>query len=401
MNFPSGSKSRNPFLRIFILFCISFIQILLAQGQVKPIDKDKIKDFFEDQEFDDAISYLLPIARNDSNDLEILSELAYAYYMNEDWNTALAYYQRIYAIDSTHFLANHYLALIQMNTDPEQAQVYTRHLIQQFPRKAVYYRNMGDLWRKRKQSDSALAYYRLAYGLGPGDLKSAFGLADILVDQNRFAEADKIIEAGLTRDSLHISFLKLRIRSAYESKDYPAAILPGERLIRISEGSLSPLTQLALSYYNLKQYTDCIRVCQYMKDAGMNTESINYYEARSWAQLKEFSKSNELLKICLGLAISRTAELYYYDLGENAESMKQFKSAIRQYDTAYYLFRNPLMNYNIGRIYEIPLKNPKLAQKYYGKYLITANPQTPEEKKAYRYVRSKWGKKNLNPSATK
>ena len=92
----------------------------------------------------------------------------------------------------------------------------------------------------------------------------------------------------------------------------------------------------------------------------------------------------------------KLAELYYYNLGENDEAtVRQYKAAITQYDTAYYLFKNPVMKYNCGRIYESNLKNMKLAQKYYTQYLALAKPESPDEKKAYEYVRKKWGKKKI------
>jgi len=52
----------------------------------------------------------------------------------------------------------------------------------------------------------------------------------------------------------------------------------------------------------------------------LNIEAIYYYEAKAWAKLKDFAKSNELLQTCLAKAISKTAEMYYYNLGENQEA---------------------------------------------------------------------------------
>ena len=85
--------------------------------------------------------------------------------------------------------------------------------------------------------------------------------------------------------------------------------------------------------------------------------------------------------------------MYYYNLALNYESLKQYKKAVANYDTAYYLFKNPVMNYNSGRICETDLKNTPLAKKYYTAYLAKANPVEADEKKAYEYVKARWGKK--------
>ena len=163
--------------------------------------------------------------------------------------------------------------------------------------------------------------------------------------------------------------------------------------MRLGEGSLTTLTQLVLSYYIMNLYRDCIRVCDYLTAKGMAGENILYYSAKSYAKLREFEKSNELLKTCLELAISNTAEYYFHALGDNYEELKQYKKALAQYDTAYYLFKNPLMLYDCGRIQDQYLKNDEAAKKYYSKYLSFAKPQSMDEKKAYNYIRKKYLKK--------
>ena len=164
--------------------------------------------------------------------------------------------------------------------------------------------------------------------------------------------------------------------------------------MRLGEGSLTTFTQVTLSYYNLKLYKDCIRVCDFLTEKGMAGENVFYYAAKSYAKLHEFDKSNELLQTCLELAISKTAEYYFHALGENCEEVKQFKKAITYYDTAYYLFKDPLMLYNCGRIQDEYLKNYNGAKKYYSKYVALAKPQSLGEKKAYDYIRKKYYKKN-------
>ena len=140
-------------------------------------------------------------------------------------------------------------------------------------------------------------------------------------------------------------------------------------------------------------YKDCIRISDFMITNEIATESVYYYEAKAFAKLKDFTKSNELLQVCLGKALSKSAELYYYNLGDNYESLKQYRKAIANYDSAYFIFGSPLMKYYSGRAAETGLKDPKLAQKYYRDYLRKAKPDSAEEKKAYDYVKSKWGKK--------
>jgi tetratricopeptide (TPR) repeat protein len=375
----------------FLSCVISLLSVMAATAQSSGTDRTKVLDFFQNQQFEEAISYLQPAVENDSANLQVLGFLGYAYYMTENMRAAEQCYLKMFSIDSNHITANHYLAVIYSGNELEQAQQFTARLIRLQPGKALYYRNMGELWARRNQKDSALTYYRQAYAIAPNDSRIIAGLAEVLIMLKDYPPADSLLEMGLAKDSLQLAYLKLYIRSAYETKNYERVIEPGETLVRLQDITLNPLTKLILSYYNLKKYTDCIRICDYMTGLGIDLESVNYYAARSWAQLKDYAKSNELLEDCLGKAISKTAEMYYYALGQNYEATKEWKKAVAAYDTGYYLFKSPLMMYNCGRIYEVELKNEPLARRYYVKYLATAKPEAADEKKAYQYVKKTWG----------
>lgn len=368
--------------------------------QPSPMDKTKVMDFFENQQFEEAVGYLEPAVAADSNNLQLLGFLGYAHYMTDNTEAAGKYFQRIFSLDSNNISALGYLARINNFKHDEKAKLYAARLVGLQPAKALWWRNMADLLHRTNQADSALTDYRQAYSLAPDDYRNAAGLAEMLIEQKDYLKADSILDRGLTKDSLNIPLLKLRIKSSYNAKDYEQALVPGERLMRLEELSVNALTQVALSYYRLTKYEDCIRVCEYMTGHGLDQESIYYYEAKACSKLKQYDKSNELYETCLAKAISTTAELYYYNLAENYEALKQYGKAIPQYDTAYYLFKNPVMNYNAGRVCESELKNERLARKYYTLYLQTARPHTPDEKKAYEYVREKWGRKRPGGSKT-
>jgi hypothetical protein len=71
--------------------------------------------------------------------------------------------------------------------------------------------------------------------------------------------------------------------------------------------------------------------------------------------------------------------------------MTEFKRALANRDTAYYLFKDPVGLYNCGRLAELGLHNMGLARSYYRRYLAVAEPKTAEEKRAYRFVKERWG----------
>ncbi|HEY8969341.1 MAG TPA: hypothetical protein VIM64_09610 [Puia sp.] len=366
-----------------------------------PVDKSKVLDFFQNQQFEEALSYLQPAVMIDSNNISLLSWMGYASYMTDDKAAAKNYYQRIIQLDSTNVPALYYLVTLNRDDAYVIAMGYAARLITLQPDKPLWWRTMGDLFHRSNEIDSAINYHHRAYELASSDYRNIVALADDLIEKKDYHQADSILDIGLGIDSLNLSLLRSRVHSAYLGQDYAAALVPGERIIRLNQPILNALTWLTLSYYNLKRYNECVSTCQYLLDNGFDVEAIYYYQARAYAKLKEYDKSNLLLAVCLKKAISHTAEWYYNDLAENNEALKNYKSALANSDTSYYLFKDPLMLYNCGRISESLLKNETLARKYYRAYLSAAHPQSPEEKKAYNYVRAHWGRKAKDRASSK
>ncbi len=363
-----------------------------AADQPQPgVDKSRVMDYFQSQNFDDAISYLSPLLKADSNNISALGYAGYAYYMSDDSRNSAACFRHLLTLDSNNVNALHYLVLLTSNDDSYDALRYGRRLVNLQPERAGWWRTMGELWHRKNKPDSALFWFDSAYAMAPMDLRTMNDLAEVLVEQKTYDRADSIIALGLIKDSLNIGLLRLQVKSAYQTKNYNAVLKPGQRLLGLEDPNIASLTSLALAYYNLKSYGESIRVCEAMQALGLQSEAIYYYESRAYARSKDYVKSNELLRLALAKAINKTAEWYYDDLGNNCESLKDYKKAVANYDTAYYLFKDPLTLYTCGRICETELHNQSLARAYYRRYLALANPVSAEEKQAYRYVKQRWG----------
>jgi tetratricopeptide (TPR) repeat protein len=357
------------------------------------VDKDKVMDLFQDQQFDEAIAYLNPVLKTDSDNLPVLTYAGYAYYMEDNEAAATACYRRMLGVDSNSITGLHYLVLLLQNSLTSEALGYATRLLTLQPAKAVWWRTVGELWRRQQHPDSALTYLQRAYALAPGDIKTITDLGGVLIDGHAYGQADSLLDLGLQLDSMNVSLLKLRVQGAYWSKHYDEALVPGERLLKLQEPAVNALEWLSLSYYDLKQYPDCIRVCEGMQELGLDLEAVYYYESRAQSKLKNYAESDSLLRKALNKAISKTAEWYYDDLGDNFESTHDYRRAVAHYDTAFYLFRDPLVLYTCGRICETELHDPGKARGYFRRYLALAKPQTEEEKKVYGYVRKRYGGK--------
>lgn len=354
-------------------------------------DKTRVMELFQNQQFDDAISYLRPSLGDDSANTTVLGYLGYAYYMMDNTRDAENCYQKIFALDSANTSALRYLEALHQHDDPDGALIYTNHLLTLQPDHAIWWRTKGELLRRMKQPQTALTCLQRAYTLAPEEVKNIAALADILIENKEYPHADSILDLGLVKDSLNFTLLKLRQRSAYNAKDYATAIIPGEKILAMNLPDVNSQTWLGLSHYNLQHYSDCIRACQFLLNNGYDIEPLYYYISRSMSKLKNYSGSNMMLQVCLKKSIEPTTEWYYNGMADNYEALKDYKQAIAALDTAYYLYKDPLTLYNSGRMAETGLHNKTLARQYFTRYLAVAHPETPEEKKVYAYIRSRWG----------
>jgi tetratricopeptide (TPR) repeat protein len=359
-------------------------------------DRVAVLNYIQNQEYEEAIAYLAPILQADSGNAGLLGYAGYAYYMNEDYRSAGACYRRLLEMDSTNIPALHYLLLMDMNDHPADAMIYASRLVGLQKDRAPWWRMEGEVFARMNQRDSALTHFERAYVLGPNDIRTIAGLADLLMGGKNFDRVDSMLDTALGRDSLNPTLNKLAVRSAYLSQRFSRAIDPGERLVRADEPAVQALTWLALSYYDLKAYPDCVRVCEHMLDLGLTQESVYYYESRAWAKLAQYRTSDSLLRIALTIAIAPTAEWYYDDLAANHVALREYREAVANYDTAYYLFRDPTVLYTCGRICEMEIHDMARARRYYLRYMAVAQPKTAAEKEALAYVRKRWGRKHVD-----
>jgi tetratricopeptide (TPR) repeat protein len=248
---------------------------------------------------------------------------------------------------------------------------------------------LGDAYTDNKQVDSALMLYARAYKLQPQNLKIVSVYTDNLLDKQLYQAADSVLRIFQQADSSNVVIMKLGIRSATEQDKMTDAAAFTSRWIHSGEIDPATSAKLAIANYSIQKYETCYLVCDTLLSQGFETESLLYYASKAMSKLNNYIKSNELLRRCLDLAISKNTNVYYFSLADNFETIKNYKKAIAAYDTAYYLFKNSLALYNIGRLYELGMDNKSLAEQYYRKYLSAAKPTTKDERKVYAYVKKR------------
>lgn len=354
-----------------ILFSLSLLLLagrLIAQsGQP---DKDSLLLYFQQQQFQQAARYLEPFSRSMPGDHRTKALLGYAYYKGGQLTRAATCFRQLYQADSTNLTACQYLGTIHMEQgDKASALPLFCRLTELKPGVVAYEKQLASLWEAMGNLAAGCYYYQLAYADGgQDDPEIVSGLASGLITQKLFTRADSMLDASLAGDSAQGSILKARIWSAYLEKDYPKIFPMTDKLAEMGDFSLMPFLYAAIAHYQARQYQACIDICEVLIAHNLITRYVLYLQALAYKGQKRYTLSLLTLDACIGLAIDREAEDYFSTKGEIYELLNSDHEALREYDTAYYLFHNPLQLYNKAQIYDSDLKSFHTALRYYRLY---------------------------------
>lgn len=365
-----------------------------AAGQpARKMDNARLMQYFENRQYPEAVSYLEANADTLVRDTRPLCLLGYACYLDNRMQEATYWYGKVLSVDSLNRSANSYLALICLGRkDYPAAIAYYNRLNALVPGNAWYLKQAAAAWQLQQKPDSALKYYQLSYTANSRDPEVVVALAGLLESKKQYPGADSILDQYLAADSMQMDVISARVSSAFQQAQFPVIFPFAQRLMNATDLSsvVAPLTYLAIAYLNTVRYDSCLKVCDFMIRNKAKTETVMYLKGKAYQGLKNYPASLAAFSECIGMAISKSADAYFTEMGNDYELMKQYRKAIAQYDTAHYIFHDPMRLYNIGRVYEADLKNPIDALRFYRRFMAKAKkPVNENEKEIAAYVRQR------------
>ncbi len=360
---------------------------VLAQDN---IDKALLMDYFQEQQYDKVISYLEETVRpQHPNGLALLAN---AYYQSGQLLQAEKNYRRVLELDSNHIAANQNLGVMaRSQKNSARAIPYFEKLLRLRPGNAAYYKQLAYACSEVVgEADTAFYYMKQAHRLNPKDVNVVTFLGSEFIDRKDYAAADSVLKTYYAFDSSQVPVSYLLIRSAYQQKKFRDVTFYGEPLITRKELHPTALMFLSVSHYALRQYDSCIRVHDEMLVmAGAAPETVKYYAALAYAGKMRYDSSNALLQQCIEMAKSKSLDSYYTALADNYEQMKQYKTAIAHYDTAYFLFHEPMRQYGIARIYDQYMQDPAKAKRFYQQFVKNAKPEGKDAINVHNYAKER------------
>lgn len=376
-------------LRRISALCLLLSTAAFAKAQDQ-LDKSLLMDYFQEQQYDLVIRYMEETVK--PSHVNGLAILANAYLQNGQTADAEKTYQLVLEKDSNHIAARQQLGNIARSKQQyTQAVVHYSKLVALRPDKAIYYRQLASAaFNIAGLQDTAFALMKTSYRLNQKDPAVVLFLAEEYIDRKDFPSADTVLKQYNGFDSTNAQVIATLVKSCYIQKKFQDAVAYGEPLVTANAIQPVAYLYLAVSHYSLKHYDSTIRVYDKMMELVQEApETLKYYAALSYGELKQFNKSNDLLQECITSAKSKALDGYYTALANNYEQMKQYRMAISHYDTAYFLFKDPMRQYGIARIYDQYVQDPMKAKRYYQLFLKNSKPETKDEKNIAAYAKER------------
>lgn len=379
-------------MKKILLLLLSGLMAFTAQAQTASSNIDRqLMQYFQNQEYAKAAIYLKFMANSDTANIRYLSLLGYSYYMSGQLVQAADCFQQLLQKDAHNSRAVYYLGKINaIKGNNPVALNYFCKLVTLKPDVAAYYKQLAALWDKLNNAAAATWYYELSYHLNPNDPAVITSLANHWIGQELYLKADSILDKALQQDSMQANILVARIHSAYGQKDYTTIFPLADQLEKMHFVTLQPFLLTAIAYFDLKKYDSSIAICEFLLGNKLKTKTVVYLEALSYKALHDYKKSLARLDECLAMALDDDADNYFSVKGDIYETLHQPSKALKQYDTAYYIFHHPLQLYNKARIYDASFENPHTALRYYRRYLShRKGPAKGDERKVLSFVRKR------------
>jgi len=357
---------------LFLFFLLPIV--LHAQKKSLP-DPVKLTEYYENQQYTDAVNYLQNFYKEDGKEVKIWRPLAYCYMMAGDLSSAEQIYLNLYALEPKNTALLYNLGTVNLKRGNfDKAGNYFREILSidsaNFDaNKQLALLSQKNLNYEAGKSEDQLKYLIRSNKLNPGDPEIAATLSEAYFKFNSFSKADEVLKPAIQADSANLHLLRIKLPVARALKQYPEAIRTGLKLLSFGDSSTLTLNHLAKSYFDLLDYKNALNYFLRIKGEDTNNENLSYSIALCYRGLRDAKNGVKFFNKTVTEGISPKTASYYGLLGEAYESNHQNDEALSAYKRGLLFENNGSLYYNIALLYENKLNDKKNAVTYYNLYL--------------------------------
>lgn len=371
------------------IYLILFLLLVAPKLFAQQVDNALLMDYIENQKFKEAAQYLKSIYTEPITDDKALQSLAYTSRMSGNLTDAENYYLRLYQKDSTKTAVLFSLGNINLaRQNKQKAMVYYKRILALDSTNFSVYKQMASL--SEGDTVNYIAYLQKANMINPIDADVAYDLSIACIRKKpkpMLAMAEQVLGKALQADTANLFLLKSQAELLYRQEKFKDAVTACKKLIANGESSLQVVNWLAISYYKLRQYKQCLETYKTIPDEKQG-EGIFFYMAMCYRALDDNLNAIVYFRKAIKDGISGNITDYYIDIGDCYATLHQSGKALTAYQKSLQFSERPLTYYSLANLYDIELKDSKTAQRYFKKYLAT-KPDPIEEQKFIEYAKSR------------
>lgn len=351
--------------KLMIMMAIAML-FQVSKAQNLQLDSEKLLDYYQTQRYNEAAQYLQSIYPENTQDVKVLSQIAYCYLMAGKLPEAEKTYLKVNSIQPNSLPVLFNLANINSRRgNKPAAQLYLLNIIKLDSTNFKVYKNLADLTDSVKLR---VAYLNKANKLNPTEPDIAYDLAFDYKNLKNYEPAYRVLSVAIAADSGNFILQKLQLPIANELKKYQEVIATGEKLLR-NDADGNVLKDVGKAYFALKNYKKCIELYKLLEDMDLQNETVLYYMSISYRELKNYDMAANYAKKTVEEGISPNIPLYYSLLGGIYEEKNQHTNAITAYKKGLTFGQYKTIHYRLALVYDFKLNQPKTALTHYNQYL--------------------------------
>ncbi|WP_126650366.1 tetratricopeptide repeat protein [Chryseobacterium aureum] len=368
-----------------ICLCSILLCFYNFSAQPAKTDPEKLLEYYETQRYADAALYLQSIYPGDTQDIKALSQIAYCNMMAGKLPEAEKNYQRINAIQPDNIPA--LFSLASINSRRGHASNAKGYLQQIIKLDSLNFNAYKQLAASADTPESQLNYLKKANSLNTTDPDVAYDLSLTYSGLKQFKPAYDVLKTAIASDPENFTLQQALLPVANQLGKYTEVIDTGEKLLK-NHADVNVMNDMGQAYFYIKEYHQCISLYKMLEEMGVQNESIFYFMALSYRELKDYHNAVIYAQKTIDEAISDHTTLYYAALAGIYEAKNQYNDAVTAYKRGLTFGASNIIYYRLGLLYDLHLKQPKNASTYYQLYLKN-KPDEEKEKEQIAYAKGR------------
>ena len=329
----------------------------------------------------DFIEKILTLQNKNKNNLEVLFNLGYIYYKEEEFLKSEEYFKKLIAINPEYkkYIINEYLGdiyMYQYNSPKKALGYYNRAHFVPFNSsmngenisssnannlsstsgKELLLVKIGLCYEVLEDNESALRYYKLAQKKNEDFINPIFHIGCIYDKMNKIEESLEMLEIAYEKEKENVDYLQKYgdcLVKSDDEKKISKGILILEKGIEFFTGNIEIISSLAKGYEKQGRLKDAISILEKAQnnEEFFNNKSKIFQLAFYYEKNKELTKALEYFKKVLFLDKKNIEALLhigfiYHSLKENSKAFKCFKQVLK-------LDKNNFLGYyGLARLYQ-------------------------------------------------